>query len=216
MHEMSSSKITRNGSSPTLEERETNVFKDKRRMLSYWKSLGSSENLDNEKTESGKNELTLIEELKKSFEDMDLCFTDVILAEKETNDLREEELQLVKELGHCIQGFAKEKETLDLNDNIQPNAQYAGKNTNINILKREREVVQRENERLASEVEKLKKDHKSSKADQQHDIEKLTRVCFCNIWVCFFRVLMEGTNNKGTKGQTNERTNERTNEQMND
>lgn len=142
-------------------------FRDKRRLLSYWKSLGCSFNAPVEKeTGANANPPDPLVELRKCLTDLDDFDT-----QSETTNvslLLSEQLNLLKQLeGYST--YLKEKR-LDLNENRQSDEHT------VDALKPERKHLLEENEKLLQQMEKMKKEYMCSSEEQQKDIEKLTRV----------------------------------------
>ncbi|CAB4029175.1 Hypothetical predicted protein [Paramuricea clavata] len=145
---------------------EHDSFHDKRRLLSYWKSLDSSScPVNNETGNDVKNEL--LAELRKCLTELDDLDSLSNTTEQDVSSLQNEQLSLLKQLGEYSAYFTPG--TLDLNDNLNSN------NKAIDALRAERKLLLEENEKLVKQMEKQKKEYKSSSGEQQNDIEKLTR-----------------------------------------
>ena len=159
----------------SLNEEKSDSLQEKRRLLSYWKSLESPTTSDQEKDEIDKDDL--VEELERSLAEMDQCISHVVNVEKETKDLQSEQLSLLKHFGEYVQQFIKEKSVLDINDNSKTEEDKDYQQLRFDALKAEKTSVLKENERLAKQLKTQSEEYESSSREQQRDIEKLTRVC---------------------------------------
>lgn len=161
---------------PTREENitqeESDPYQDKRRLLSYWKSIESPTIPDHEKDLKDKDDL--LEEFERSLAEMDHCYSHVVDVEKETNHLQSEQLSLLKHFGYCVQQLIKEKNVPALNDNLKTDKDEDNQKR-FDALTAEKSVMLKENEILVKQLETQSEEYKSSSKEQQIDIEKLTR-----------------------------------------
>ena len=161
---------------------ENDSFHDKRRLLSYWKSLESptcavSNEIGNDTNQTGndtnetgkdiKNELLV--ELKKCLAELDDLDSSSSVTEQNASFLQSEQLNLLKQLEEYSAYFTRES-SVDLKDDLKGNKEV------LEALRAERALLLEENEKLVNKMEKQKKEHKFSSGEQQKDIEKLTRV----------------------------------------
>ena len=139
-------------------------FHDKRRLLSYWKSLDSPSSPINKETGNDvKNEI--LAELKNCLTQLDDLDSLSNTTEEDVSFLQNEQMSLLKQL---------EEYSLYLTQNLNGNSK---KDDNvIAALSVERKLLQEENEKLVKQMEKIEKEYKFSSDEQQKDIEKLTRV----------------------------------------
>lgn len=162
-------------------------LQDKRRLLSYWKSLEPPTTPDQEPDDKGSVTDALLEDFKKNLTEMEKCVSDVISSEIETNNLQSEQQSLLKQLRDYVQYLIKEKIVLDLNDNLN-----TGKDVNRDYQERfaameaERNSLLEENKKLVKQLETQSEEFKSSNQEQQRDIETLTRVCMSSRYFFIF------------------------------
>ena len=143
---------------------EHDSFHDKRRLLSYWKSLEVCR-VNNETESDSKNELVAaLRKCLTELDDLDLLSNTI---ENDASLLQNEQLSLLKQLENYSTYFTREG--LDLNDN------FKGDSKALHTLRAERKLLLEQNETLTKQMEKQKTEYKSSSAEQQKDIEKLTR-----------------------------------------
>ena len=139
-------------------------FHDKRRLLSYWKSLDSPSSPINKETGNDvKNEI--LAELKNCLTQLDDLDSLSNTTEEDVSFLQNEQMSLLKQLEEYSLYFAQ-----NLNDNSKKDDNV------IAALSVERKLLQEENEKLVKQMEKIEKEYKFSSDEQQKDIEKLTRV----------------------------------------
>lgn len=142
-------------------------FHDKRRLLSYWKSLDPpSCPISMETGNDVKNEiLAELENCLTQLDDLDSLSN---TTEQDVSFLQNQQISLLKQLEEYSVHFTQK--TLNLNDNSKKDANV------VAAKSAERTLLLEENEKLVKQMEKLKKEYKSSSDEQQKDIEKLTRV----------------------------------------
>jgi hypothetical protein len=143
-------------------------FHDKRRLLSYWKSLDSCP-VNNESENDSKN--GLVAELQKCLTELDDLDLQTKTIEIDASVLQNEQLDLLKQLGNYSAYFTAE--ALDLNDHLKGDSESL---IVLRQLRAERKLLIEQNEILKKQMEKQKTEYKSSSSEQQKDIEKLTRV----------------------------------------
>jgi hypothetical protein len=165
---MYSGVVMRQKTKPETCVEEHDSFRDKRRLLSYWKSLDASICPVNNKTGNDvKNDLLV--ELRKCLTELDDLDSQSNTMEQDTSLLQNQQLSLLEQLGE-YSAYLSQQETLDLNDNFKSDSEA------LNALRAERKLLLEQNEILVKQMEEQKKEYKSSGAEQQKDIEKLTRV----------------------------------------
>lgn len=152
---------------------EHDLFHDKRRLLSYWKSLDSSTSPVNNETKNGVNDELLVE-LRKCLSELDDLDAISNKFEQDGSSLQKEQLNLLKQLGEYSVYFCNPThERSGSSDNLKNSKSDSEV---LDALKAERKLLLEENEVLVKQIETQKKEYKCSSGEQQRDIEKLTRV----------------------------------------
>ncbi|XP_028404485.1 centrosomal protein of 89 kDa-like [Dendronephthya gigantea] len=151
---------------------EPDSFRDKRRLLSYWKSLDSSTCPVNNETRNGVNDELLVE-LRKCLSELDDLDSVSSKVEQDESSLQKEQLSLLQQLGEYSVYFSnRTHESPGSSDNLKNSKSDSEV---LDALKAERKLLLEENEVLVKQMELQKKEYKSSSGEQQRDIEKLTR-----------------------------------------
>lgn len=148
-------------------------YHDKRRLLSYWKSLDSPTCPTKKETGNNvKNEL--LAELENCLTQLDGLDSISNTTEQDVSFLQNQQMSLLKQLEEYSVYFTQK--TVDLNDSSTKDGKV------VSALNAERTLLLEENEKLVKHMENIKKEYKSSSDEQQKDIEKLTRVYINNLY----------------------------------
>lgn len=147
---------------------EYDSFHDKRRLLSYWKSLESPPTVSEESLQVDDFKDDLLVELRKCVSELESLDSGISETEHgEIISLQYEQISLIDQLKSY--SALTSLETLDLNHNVNEENDSLTKQS-------ERDAIIKENEKLLQQIKKQEKEYKTTREEQQRDIEKLTRV----------------------------------------
>lgn len=176
MHSTVAMRRETNKKQDTCSTEETDSFHDKRRLLSYWKSLDSLTCPVNNEFGSFDVKNELLVELKKCISELDDLDSPSSTSREEATFLQNEQLRLLKQLGQYSAYLTDENSDLSNFKNTKKDAEV------LEASQASRDLLLRENENPVKQMEEQKNKYQSLSEEQQRDIEKLTRVWTYNFY----------------------------------